>query len=414
MWTADNEAYMGRKAEKAHKTRKSRDCLSLAQSYCCSSVLYLEPKNCSLLCSLRWLFFLLFVLSAPVEGFSILPSPQPSSLKTNMATTNVATPLYITVGPQCAGKTTLLTQLAQRLSTTIEDITLDHQRDVYVQVPTEYFLQAEEEGVKDNFLQRQIQGKTLASRIYNIESNGELNAILQRLTGTCSHSDFCDRIRQLYDFHAESRRNPSHETREYYQEMAALVIDSIQNVESQDIALPRHIQLYCVESLFRAHPETNRTGVEAAHDELWHVARNSPTSLAWGNTNTRPREYKEALAAAADTSRPVYFLVYADSLCEGGVFLPKVGLQELMRRNLSRFLQTGKYVPCRAMVEANDRVSNLVESAQHNLPSPTFSKLELDQELARMIHFEMNTNRTVQRMMTAPNTRKTKSRDPPR
>jgi hypothetical protein len=226
--------------------------------------------------------------------------------------------------------------------------------------------------------------------------------------------DFCGRIRQLYDQHAETRRNPSNETRQSYQEMAALVIDTLQNVESQDIALPCHIQLFCVESLFRAHPETNRTGVEAAHDQLWHVACNSSTGLAWGNTNTRPREYKEALAAAAKTSRPVYFLVYADSLCERGVFLPKVGLQELMRRNLSRLLQTGKYVPCRAMVEANDRVSNLVESAQHNLPSPTFSKLELDQELARLIHFEMNTNRMVRRMRTTPNTRKTKSRDKPR
>jgi hypothetical protein len=186
--------------------------------------------------------------------------------------------------------------------------------------------------------------------------------------------------------------------------MAALVIDTLQSVE-QDIALPYHIQLFCVESLFRAHPETN-PGVEAAYDQLWHVACNSSTSLAWGNTNTRPREYKEALAAAAKTSRPVYFLVYADSLCEGGIFLPKVGLQELMRRNLSRFLQTGKYVPFRAMVEANDRVSNLVESAQRNLRSPTFSKLQLDQELARMINFEMNTNRTIQRMMTTPNTKK--------
>jgi hypothetical protein len=49
----------------------------------------------------------------------------------------------------------------------------------------------------------------------------------------------------------------------------------------------------------------------------------------------------------------MYFLAYADSLCEGGIFLPKVGLQELMRCNLPRFLQTGKYC-----------ISNLVESAQ--------------------------------------------------
>jgi hypothetical protein len=85
---------------------------------------------------------------------------------------------------------------------------------------------------------------------------------------------------------------------------------------------------------------------------------------------------------------PSYFLVYSNSLCEGGIFLPKMGLQELMRCNLSRFLQTGKYVPFRTMVEANDRVSNLVKSAQSNLRSPTFSKLQLDQELARMINLK--------------------------
>jgi hypothetical protein len=162
-----------------------------------------EPKNCSLLCFFHCLFLLLLALSAPVEGFSILHSQQPSPLQMNVATTNAAAPLYITVGPQCAGKPTFLTQLEQRLSTTIEDITLDEQLDVYVQVPTEYFLQKEEEGMKNSFLQRGIQGKTLASRIYDLESNGELRAILQRLAGTCSYPVFCDCIRQLHDFHAE-------------------------------------------------------------------------------------------------------------------------------------------------------------------------------------------------------------------
>jgi hypothetical protein len=82
----------------------------------------------------------------------------------------------------------------------------------------------------------------------------------------------------------------------------------------------------------------------------------------------------------------------------GGIFvLPNVGLPELQKRNLSRLLQTGKYVPCRALVEANDRVSNLLQSARRNLPN-TFTKFQLDQELARMIHFEMKPDRTVQRI----------------
>jgi hypothetical protein len=415
----------------------------------------LKRKNCPLhlfgfFCWVCFLLLLAFALSAPrVQGFSILsssPRQQESLLlRLNMATTttNVA-PLYITVGPQCAGKTTLLHQLEQKLGSTIEDITLDDQRDVYVQVPTDYFLQQEEESKNDQFLQRRIQDKTLASRIYDDESNGELRAILQRLDGRLSQADFCQQIQHLYErhaHHAETRRrhNPSsnetttRQTRPF-QEMATLVIHTVRNVVNEtrrdccaSLLLPTRIQLFCVESLFRAHPETNRTGVEAAHDQLWHVARDFPrTSLAWGNTNTRPREYKEALAAAATTRRPVYFVLYADNkMCgegdSGNVFLPLVGLEELMRRNLLRLLQTGKYVPCRAVVEANDRVSTLVTSAlQHNLALPpggvSCSKFELDQELARMINFEMKPDRTVRRMRadTPNNNRKKPSRNPRR
>jgi hypothetical protein len=170
--TADDEATQGEEGKQ--NTRESFHCLSQMQSYCMGS----EPKKCSLLCFFHWLFLLLLALSAPVEGFSILCSQQPSPLQMNMATMNTAAPLYITVGPQCAGKPTFLTQLERRLSTTIEDITLDEQLDIYVQVPTEYFLQKEEEGMNNSFLQRGIQGKMLASRIYDLESNGELRAIL--------------------------------------------------------------------------------------------------------------------------------------------------------------------------------------------------------------------------------------------
>ena len=35
-------------------------------------------------------------------------------------------------------------------------------------------------------------------------------------------------------------------------------------------------------------------------------------ALAWGNTNTRPSDYKTALTAAASAGRPVHFVVYRD------------------------------------------------------------------------------------------------------
>jgi hypothetical protein len=84
-----------------------------------------------------------------------------------------------------------------------------------------------------------------------------------------------------------------------------------------------------------------------------------------------------------------------------GVHLPNVGIQQLYKRNLERMLETGKFVPGRALVESHHRIHTFLTTAVGNLQRKYpnyqyYSKLDLDQELARMVNYEMLPNRTVQ------------------
>jgi predicted AAA+ superfamily ATPase len=65
-------------------------------------------------------------------------APATSSRKIqNRTTMSNAAPLYITVGPQCCGKSTLLETME---GGKVKYISLDDQPDVYVSVPTNVFL----------------------------------------------------------------------------------------------------------------------------------------------------------------------------------------------------------------------------------------------------------------------------------
>jgi hypothetical protein len=122
-----------------------------------------------------------------------------------------------------------------------------------------------------------------------------------------------------------------------------------------------------------------------------------------------------ALDAAQQSGRQVYFLIYAEKVTTNGVFLPPTSLGVLLRRNVKRLLQTGKYVPAKAIVEATERVESLVTMACRELDKtaaaaaagmvdndgggdaylPPHSKLALDVALAKMANYEMSPDRTV-------------------
>lgn len=399
------------------------------------SLQYRRSSGCSLF-STTLLLLLLFVSFG--AGFSFLGTRPHSSSFAALVPRQGATmltmkaskqqllqPLYITIGPPCSGKTTLLHRLQERMNTTIHDVTLDAQRNVYVQVPTHYFLTNNNNDTTDTFLKKRILYKSLSNRIYDNVTNGELRFMIQRFHGKLSSREFESCIRTLYTQHANVTNNNNETTREYHEEMATLVIETVEQVcqEDNNITLSPFIQLFCVESLFRPHPLNNKTGVDAALDELEQYSKLNTTSIAWGNTNTRPRDYRQALEIAATTKRPVYFIVYAtnqNNISSSGVHLPHVGMRELMKRNIKRMLKTGKFVPGKSLVESNDRIENVLKIASDNLErrypkneQKDFTKLQLDQELARMVNYELMNNRTVRRMNVKRNKRKPRARKPP-
>lgn len=364
-------------------------------------------------------------------------------------------PIYISIGPQCSGKTTFLSQLQQRLSRDptqiIRDVTLDDQLGVYVPVKIKDFINPPTNTTSTNHsFNRRIFGKTIQSRL---QEQVELTAVLQRLSGSLTKSQFESTIIDLYHSYVIDaflkRNQQTGETptslisedltqHDYHTRVANDLIQVVEELLRDGTPLlPRQVQLFVVEALFRPHPKTNQTAVEAAtqmlnslaHEQISKMNNKKETSfaLAWGNTNTRPSDYATALAAAASSGRQVYFIVYGSdgggcgsggdrsdndvrSRVSGGVFLPPLEFPELLRRNLQRLIQTGKYVPAKGIWESTERVERLVRTVMGSLDMdvkrrgstehdhiriPVHSKLEFDKKLAELANYELLDNRTV-------------------
>jgi hypothetical protein len=346
-------------------------------------------------------------------------------------------PIYITIGPQCAGKTTFLSQLQQRISKDpnqrILDVTMDDQEGVYLSIDVKYFL---ERNKNDRFFSKRFIGKTIGSRI---AEQTEVCTVLQRLAGRLTKGEFETTIVNMYRNHAIDalKRNNNKANnmtitddmleQDDHTRLARELIDVVEEVMESAPTLPSKIDLFCVEALFRPNPKTNMTGVDAAANQLKKYARTKPAEvLAWGNTNTRPREYKTALEAAADSGRQVYFLAYGNaSRISNGVFLPVLNFQELLRRNVKRLLVTGKYVPAKGMWDSSQRVQTFMQSVMRDLDRavdnnnddddggdvliPIHSKLDFDKRLAQMANFEMMEDRTVRFVPTRKKNNKSKS-----
>lgn len=201
--------------------------------------------------------------------------------------------------------------------------------------------------------------------------------------------------------------------------------------------MPSAVDLFIREAIFRSPVPGGLTGLEAAQAKLAtalrsHNASSQPIeAVAWGNTNTRPREYRDALRLACETGRPVRFVVHrpADWPAElestssstdddgGGdhilhfnaepLFDLGGDLDELLRRGVRRLLTTGRYVPAKVIEDMHRRTGDLLRRAlalratltpaQLDSASETTSltKWELDCLLARLADFELREDRTV-------------------
>ena len=238
--------------------------------------------------------------------------------------------LIITIGPQCAGKTTFLRQIDHD----IVDICLDDQPDVYITVPTSLVLEPDPES---ELLQQSFHNQSLFHRIQN---KVERRLILQRWNQDVSPSEFEKSIVQLYP------EDPS---------LAKLLISAVEEFLLDDLpVIPKTNQLFILESLFEPHPQTGQSAIDRAQKLLQSAMSSSTTTVAWGNTNALPRDYVCALQAAKEFKRKVRFVVW-------GYDLPRVSLKELLLRNLRRFQKSGKFIPAFAIQSTLEKVEALTK-----------------------------------------------------
>lgn len=332
-----------------------------------------------------------------------------SDLKESSRDASIAQPLYITVGPPCSGKTTWIRKQNDNAAVEstipkILDICIDDQPGVYHRIPTAFFL-PETVYSDNNSTQRHqclsnvIFGRSIKERINDLS---ELRAVLLRFANKTTKDDF----------QKSSTISPI---------LVEVIEEIIGEFESrqQPIELPDTIDIFILEAIFRrSSPSKNPTNTIYENvDEMASISALERTELllydtpisipiAYGNTNTKATDYVKALQMALKLKRPVHFVVYCDDEngdCNNDLFDMTVGsgVQGLIRRNMYRFLETGRYVPEQVIIDMRERTSSMISDIlSQQRPSPSIanrkmSKLEFHQQLARLAGFHMNDERLI-------------------
>jgi len=395
--------------------------------------------------------------------------------------------IYITVGPQCSGKTTILKELLGSNETNNQDsivssgrdITIDDQALVYLKLPTPIYLISDDKSPEmkatcDALYDQVVLGRSIIHRLSDACMD-ELSWVMQRLRGDIDADFFAKRIRNEDEKKEEdeddnnmskSNKAQSSQTNQRRTTQDDL-IDAVEYVIRTKTAegitnlLPETVDLFIVESIFRPRPlseisqfagddyhrlrdlskRNNRhnaidalSALEDAQTTLQSLASDStqypPTvPLSWGNTNTRPREMITALEAAEKSHRPVQFIIYGGlEACDEirnhtfqvdndlTLCLTKSSRLTLLKRNICRFVETGRYIPCSAVADALERVNSMVatavaganKKAENSLSScdnerANDAKFRLDYELAKLAGYQLHANRTVSCLSSSNN-----------
>eukprot|EP00980_Cylindrotheca_fusiformis_P006252 scaffold1338_cov121-Cylindrotheca_fusiformis.AAC.2 len=271
-------------------------------------------------------------------------------------------PLYITIGPQCCGKTTFLKEKLKA-----QDISLDDQPDVYVPVPTQLWLDSYYRAASNNsttqqqeiplLLQQRVQGKSIHDRM--IQDNTELNLILQRWDGRLSPQNFAIGILQHYASLRPMNGNTANSTAIRMGHMLVQVVEAFLS-SSTPPKLPEQTQVFCLESLFRPHEQTKQSAIQRAHAMLRQAPSHIP--IAWGNTNSKGKDYQQALEIACQTRRPVYFVLsHPSSSCQLELSLPWIILDDNDKNDVDDLKTTTTIIIIIIVIRAfrNDRDSQV-------------------------------------------------------
>lgn len=377
-------------------------------------------------------------------------TPDPTS-QAVAGKTAAAAPMYITIGPQCCGKSTWLRNINTLSSissssrtganvvtaASVVDVCIDDQPGVYMKVPIDmWLLCADEKGQLNEFLSTERFGKTVCERIR--ECN-ELTLILQRWTGRIDGTEFSRRLtlhyqqkqREQQDRQQRQQRRHNNDnaqvststsTNEEIFTHCQAVITAVETflVSSSSVIslplgssssesdhepppVPDTVDLFILEALFQPDPDcdqqsqntnngndngivSNMSAIDRAHAQLRSVPPHVP--VAWGNTNSKARDYQVALDIAYQTKRPVQFVLCHPSRSnkkmiagtttsgnstalslfgpssdvdnDGILTIPWLSFSELFQRNLQRFAATGRYIPSTAITDCMQRVASII------------------------------------------------------
>jgi hypothetical protein len=336
--------------------------------------------------------------------------------------TAVAAPLFITVGPPCAGKTTWIRQMQyqqqqqkhqqhpldtnkeRNKTVLIHDVSIDDQEGVYVPVPTSWFLgqtDATATGTEgpENLM---LHGQSALNRIQN--GQAELVTILSRLANQISRETCESKLGN----HTEASRGILAAVEEYIQQASSPSSNDSTTSSTGDsknsggsnrsnsatIQLPETIDLFVVEALFRADNSSPSAIVRAGQELRQHTISDA---IVWGNTNCRTTDYQDALQLASQQGRPVYFVVYSETTDtatpakttkrdDGPLLLHARNLQELFQRSIARLVKTGRYVPSHVIVDMRRRCLEMTTTT--NLPPG--GDVSLECHLARLAEYELD------------------------
>jgi len=369
-----------------------------------------------------------------------------------MSSSNNSGKLIITIGPQCAGKTTYLSSRSiggssQGRSNTdqslppIMDVCLDDQKGIYHTCPIDIFLNPSSNNNNNNddknevFLKQDLYGKSVRERLTQ-PNMSEMRIVLECIKSLEENPEKelnrNELMKSFSDISSSIRNDFLRSKLEFPNDLLRDMVDALISV-SKDLVLKEKqkngrggkmklmekevVDLFVVEAIFR---EPDKA-LDKAIDRLKNEIMMSVGDVAWGNTNTRPREYEKALEFAQLSNRSVHFVVFDVSSNnnnnnntatqeEQEEERDACGIQkiinrkQLLERNICRFCKTGRYIEVKSIDSAISRVSDLTRAAltetskrRRSKKGNTNNELYFDQALASLAGFEMDNDRKIVR-----------------